>query len=167
MRQNLYDKYYRQHYIGLSHMDTEQIKTVEYERIVKLNIMTGVYEFGVWKNLKVDVDTDLSGTSSNPVQNKAIVEALSKQITSPTEGRVGQLLAVESVDENNNDVLDLIPKWDVICDFKNELEINEDGNTITLSIDNDDYIDEDLKVIFSDENDNYSSTLIITIESLL
>lgn len=71
------------------------------------------------------------------------------------------------VDENNNDVLDLIPKWDVICDFKNELEINEDGNTITLSIDNDDYIDEDLKVIFSDENDNYSSTLIITIESLL
>lgn len=98
---NLYDKYYRQHYIGLSHMDTEQIKIVEYERIVKLNIMTGVYEFGVWKNLKVDVDTDLSGTSSNPVQNKAIVEALSKQITSPTEGRVGQLLAVESVDENN------------------------------------------------------------------
>ena len=43
---NLYDKYYRQHYIGLSHMDTEQIKIVEYERIVKLNVMTGVYEFG-------------------------------------------------------------------------------------------------------------------------
>lgn len=106
---NLYDKYYRQHYIGLSHMDTEQIKIVEYERIVKLEIMTGVYEFGVWKNLKVDVDTDLSGTSSNPVQNKAIVEALSKQITAPTSASVGEILAVESVDENGKPI-----KWKTI-----------------------------------------------------
>ena len=106
---NLYDKYYRQHYIGLSHMDTEQIKIVEYERIVKLNIMTGVYEFGVWKNLKVDVDIDLSGTSSNPVQNKAIVEALSKQITAPTSASVGEVLAVESVDENGKPI-----KWKTI-----------------------------------------------------
>lgn len=71
------------------------------------------------------------------------------------------------IDKDNNDILDFIPKWDIICEFKNELEINEDGNKLTISIDNDNYIDEDLKIVFSDENDNYSSTLIVTIESLL
>lgn len=127
---NLYDKYYRQHYIGLSHMDTEQIKIVEYERIVKLNIMTGVYEFGVWKNLKVDVDTDLSGTSSNPVQNKAIVKALSKQITSPTEGRVGQLLAVESVDSNNKPT-----SWKTVgvADISTDITVDETLSTTSTN----------------------------------
>ena len=111
-------------------MDTEQIKIVEYERIVKLNIMTGVYEFGVWKNLKVDVDTDLSGTSLNPVQNKAIVEALSKQITSPTEGRVGQLLAVESVDENNKPT-----SWKTVgvADISTDITIDETLSTTSTN----------------------------------
>ena len=82
-------------------------------------------------------------------------------------GGNSQTFIGEFKDENNNDILTLVPKWDVICDFKNELEINDYGNKLTLSIDNDNYVDEDIKLIFSDENNNYSSTLLVTVESLL
>ena len=55
----------------------------------------------------------------------------------------------------------------IVCDFKDALEVSKSDNQITIGIDNDQYVDEDIKLVLSDEDGNYSSTLIVRIESLL
>ena len=65
------------------------------------------------------------------------------------------------------EITDISLKWDVVCDFKNVLEIKEYGNQIEIGIDNDEYVDEEFKLILSDDEGNYSSTLIVRVESLL
>ena len=78
-----------------------------------------------------------------------------------------QTFTAKFFDNYGNEVAKIVPKWDIICDFKNILEIKESDNQIYIGIDNDDYVDEEFKLILSDNNGNYSSTLIIKIESLL
>lgn len=46
----------------------------------------------------VTVDSELSSTSENPVQNKIITAALAEKITAPTTAAVGQIIKVKSVD---------------------------------------------------------------------
>ena len=46
----------------------------------------------------VTVDSELSSTSVNPVQNKIITAALAEKITAPTTAAVGQIIKVKSVD---------------------------------------------------------------------
>jgi hypothetical protein len=46
----------------------------------------------------VTVDSELSSTSLNPVQNKIITAALAEKITAPTTAAVGQIIKVKSVD---------------------------------------------------------------------
>jgi len=71
-------------------------------------------------------------------------------------------------DENGDEVMDgVMIKWDIICNFKSELIVEEVGNLIRISIDNDAYIDEIIKLVLSDENDNYRSSVLINIDSLL
>lgn len=47
----------------------------------------------------VTVDSELSSTSENPVQNKIITAALAEKITAPTTAAVGQIIKVKSVDD--------------------------------------------------------------------
>lgn len=46
----------------------------------------------------ITVDSELSSTSENPVQNKIITAALAEKITAPTTAAVGQIIKVKSVD---------------------------------------------------------------------
>lgn len=46
----------------------------------------------------VTVDSELSSTSVNPVQNKVVTSALAGKITAPTTATVGQIIKVKSVD---------------------------------------------------------------------
>lgn len=46
----------------------------------------------------VTVDSALSSTSENPVQNKVVTAALAGKITAPTTAAVGQIIKVKSVD---------------------------------------------------------------------
>lgn len=46
----------------------------------------------------VTVDSELSSTSENPVQNKVVTAALAGKITAPTTAAVGQIIKVKSVD---------------------------------------------------------------------
>lgn len=70
-------------------------------------------------------------------------------------------------DANNNEIVKT-PLWEIVCDFKDELEVNQLDNQITISINNDDYIDEVFKLILYDANDlTCTKSLIITIDSLL
>lgn len=73
-------------------------------------------------------------------------------------------------DENDNEVTDIVPHWTIICDFSDRLIIEEIDNSLSIGIDDDEFIDEEFKLILSDGNDKsniLSSTLIIKIESLL
>jgi len=53
------------------------------------------------------------------------------------------------------------PKWDIKCNFKDDLKIVEDGNKITISIDNDDLINQRLSLILSDTEGNYTADEIL------
>lgn len=46
----------------------------------------------------ITVDSELSPTSVNPVQNKVVTAALAEKITAPTTATVGQIIKVKSVD---------------------------------------------------------------------
>jgi hypothetical protein len=70
-------------------------------------------------------------------------------------------------DNFGNEIAKITPKWEIICDFKDYLNIEKSGNQISIGIDNDDYVDEEFKLILSDDNEVYSSAMIIKIESLL
>lgn len=48
----------------------------------------------------ITVDSALSSTSENPVQNKVVTAALAEKITAPTTAAVGQIIKVKSVDES-------------------------------------------------------------------
>ena len=48
----------------------------------------------------ITVDSALSSTSTNPVQNKVVTTALAEKITAPTTAAVGQIIKVKSVDES-------------------------------------------------------------------
>lgn len=70
-------------------------------------------------------------------------------------------------DSNGNEVSDIVPYWNIICDFSKALQVREFDNKIAIEIDDDKYIDEEFKIVLSDNDGNYSSSLIVRIESLL
>ena len=82
-------------------------------------------------------------------------------------GGDAQVFKGKFLDENNNEVLGITPKWSVICPFKDVLNIKEVGNEIQISIEDEEHIDDEFKLVFSDEYGDYSSTLLIRIDSLL
>lgn len=99
--------------------------------------------------------------------SKAVIEYSTAVIKS---GGDSQVFIGKFYDEKDNEITDITPHWDVVCDFRNKLIMKELGNTLSIGIDDDDYIDEDFKIIFSDgnnESDILSSTLSVKIESLL
>lgn len=117
----------------------------------------GICDYKTKEMIKTD-------NSNNVFISKSVISYDTKVIKS---GGDSQLFIGKFFDDNGNEVTDIIPKWEVVCDFKDYLEIDISGNQIVIGIDNDDYVDEELKLILSDIKGNYSSTLIIKIESLL
>ena len=81
-------------------------------------------------------------------------------------GGDSQVFKAEFYDENGN-VVDLDAEWDIVCDFKNILEVKESDNNIIISIDDDTYIDEEFLLILTDINKNHQSSLVVKIDSLL
>ena len=68
------------------------------------NQFYGLNEYGVpvWKDSPVTVDSSLSTSSTNPVENKVVTNELNKKITSPTTtGTTGQVL---TLDDNGNPI---------------------------------------------------------------
>lgn len=82
-------------------------------------------------------------------------------------GGDSQIFTGNFFDDKGNKISDIVPKWEIVCDFIEYLEIEQSGNKISIGINNDTYVDEEFKLIFSDAESNYSSSIIIQIESLL
>lgn len=70
-------------------------------------------------------------------------------------------------DNEEKEITNIVPNWTIVCDFKDALDIKEFDNQIWIGVDDDDYIDEEFKIILSDNNGNYASSLVIKIESLV
>ena len=110
---------------------------------------------------KNDIKTD---NANNVFISKSVISYNTTVIKS---GGDFQTFIGKFFDNNGNEVTDIIPKWDIICDFKDVLEIERSNNQIKIGIDNDYYVDEEFKLVLSDDNNDYSSALIIRVESLL
>lgn len=68
---------------------------------------------------------------------------------------------------DNTVVQDIEGSWNVVSDFNDKINIQKVGNKITISVDNDDLIDEDFRIIYSNQDKSCSTSLIVSIRSLL
>lgn len=99
--------------------------------------------------------------------SKAIIEYNTVVIKS---GGDSQMFIGKFYDEKGNEVVDIVPRWTIVCDFSYALQVKEIDNCLSIGINDDSYIDEEFKLICSDENRESGiipDTLIIKIESLL
>ena len=102
--------------------------------------------------------------SDGVLNRKSVISYTSPVIKS---GGDTQVFTGKFYDDEGNEQTSIISKWDIVCDFKEQLKIKEFGNQIAIGIDNDDYIDESIKLVLSDSNGNYVSSLVVQIRSLL
>lgn len=99
--------------------------------------------------------------------SKAVIEYSTSVIKS---GGDSQVFIGKFYDDKGNEVTDIVPHWDIVCDFSDKLQVKEFDNSLSIGIDDDMYIDEEFKLICSDENEKSDispSALLIKIESLL
>lgn len=94
---------------------------------------------------------------------KSVIEYTSKVIKSGGNARI---FVGKFYDTNNNEI-NITPKWSIVCDFVDKLVVVETDNKIKISIDDDSCVDEDFKLLLSDNNGNYESSIIVSVKSLL
>ena len=112
----------------------------------------------------IDKEMVKTDNSEDVFVSKSVISYDTKIIKS---GGDSQRFVGKFFDDDGIEVVDILPKWEIVCDFKDELIIDKSGNQIVIGIDDDSYVDEEFKLILSDANGDYSSALIIRIESLL
>jgi hypothetical protein len=98
---------------------------------------------------------------------KSVIEYETSIIKS---GGDSQIFVGKFYDEDGNEISGIVPHWTIVCDFSDKLQIKEIDNSLSIGIDDDSYIDEEFKIICSDENnesDILPCTLIVKIKSLL
>ena len=111
-----------------------------------------------------DKDTIKTDNADDVFVSKSVI---AYDVTTIKSGGNFQTFTGRFFDENGREITDIVPKWTIVCGFVNALEIEEYDNQIKIGIDNDYYVDEEFKLILSDSHGNYSSSLIVRIESLL
>jgi hypothetical protein len=127
------------------------------------NTETDRPDLGICDYIDVNIEKDICCCKAS----KAVIE---HQTTVIKSGGDSQMFIGKFYDKNGCEVTDVVPHWTIICDFANKLQTKEFDNCLSIGIDDDSYIDEEFKLICSDENnesDTLSDTLIIKIESLL
>lgn len=105
--------------------------------------------------------------TNNADEKKAVKSVISYKTTTIKSGGSRQKFVGTFVDEKGEEIDDISTNWEIICDFADSLIVNEDGNSLTIGVDDDSLIDEEFKLTLSDESGNYKSSIIIQIGSLL
>ena len=105
--------------------------------------------------------------TNNADKNKVIKSVISYKTTTIKSGGSKQKFVGTFVNENGEEINGVSTNWEIICDFADSLIVNEEGNSLTIGVDYDSLIDEEFKLVLSDESGNYKSSIIIQIGSLL
>ena len=106
----------------------------------------------------------------NQSLNKVLKAVIEYDTTVIKSGGDSQIFICKFYDEKENEVQGVTPYWTVNCDFSDKLIVKEIDNGVSIGIDDDAYIDEEFKLILSNENKDSNVTptsLLIRIESLL
>lgn len=110
---------------------------------------------------KDDLDTD---TGEDDLVSKSVI---SYDTTVIKSGGSPQTFKARFFDENGNEVESVVPMWRFICPFQDALDIEYGDDSITIGIDDDRFIDEDFKLVLSDDRGQYASSILLTVRSLL
>lgn len=105
--------------------------------------------------------------TNNADKNKVIKSVISYKTTTIKSGGSKQKFVGTFVNENGEEINGVSTNWEIICDFADSLIVNEEGSSLTIGVDDDSLIDEEFKLVLSDESGNYKSSIIIQIGSLL
>ena len=127
-------------------------------------------DLGICDYIDVNAGSKDAGTTVKKpccMASKAVIEYDTTIIKS---GGDSQVFIGKFYDDMENEVTDIAPHWTIICDFSDKLIVEELDKGLSIGIDDDTYIDEEFKIICSDNNKESNiipSTLIVKIESLL
>ena len=105
--------------------------------------------------------------TNNADKKKVIKSVISYKTTTIKSGGSKQKFVGTFVDENGEEIDGISTNWEIRCDFADSLIVDEEGNSLTIGVDDDSLIDEEFKLTLSDESGNYKSSIIIQIGSLL
>lgn len=127
------------------------------------NIELGICDY----REKADLATDNSDTNdSNETESQSIKSVIKYKTKMIKSGGSARTFTAQFVDDTGTE-LEISPKWEIVCGFADKLIVDQKDNKISIAINDSNYIDEDFKLVLTDTNGNYESSLIITIGSLL
>ena len=127
-------------------------------------------DLGICDYIDMSAGSKNAGTTVKETCCRASKAVIEYDTTVIKSGGDSQIFTGKFYDDKGNEVADMVPHWTVICEFSDKLQVKEIDNSLSIGIDNDDYIDEEFKLICSDGNSESGiapSALIIKIESLL
>lgn len=127
-------------------------------------------DLGICDYIDMRAGSKSAKTSEDKNRCKAYKTIIEYDTAVIKSGGDSQVFVGKFYDNMENEVTDIVPQWTIACDFLDKLQVKEIGNSLSIGIDDDAYIDEKFKLICSDKNidSNISpSTLIVKIESLL
>ncbi len=115
-----------------------------------------------------DNSSDSSGDSSDATGTDGNITSTIKYTSRVIKvGGSGKKFVGKFLDGDGNEIEGLVPKWTIICDFAQALETTESGNEIKISVQDNAYVDEEFRLVFSDGDGLHSSSIVVAIESLL
>lgn len=133
------------------------------------NSATDRPDLGICDYIDMSAGSKDAGSTIEETFCKAFKSVIEYDTTIIKSGGDSQVFIGKFYDDKENEVADMIPHWTIVCDFSDKLQVKEFDNCLSIGIDDDNYIDEEFKLICSNgDDDNYvSSTLLIKVESLL
>lgn len=108
-----------------------------------------------------------SDSFENEVESKVIRSVIIHDTDVIKSGGDSQKFTAKFLDADGAELTNAVPLWNIICSFSESLDIEYVDNSIVIGIDDDACIDEDFKLVLSDDRGQCVSSLIITVESLL
>ena len=130
-------------------------------------------DLGICDYIDISAGSKDAGTTIEETQCRASKSVIEYDTTVIKSGGDLKTFIGKFYDDMGNEVANIVPHWDIVCDssdFYNNLIKEESGNSLSIGIDDDNYIDKEFKIICSDKNsesDIAPSTLLVKIESLL
>ena len=144
------------------------VKVTVYE--TQNNSVTDRPDLGICDYINMSAGSENAGTTVKETCCKAFKAVIKYDTTIIKSGGDSQTFIGKFYDDMENEVANIVPHWETVCNFSDKLIVKKFDNKISIRIDDDDYIDEEFKLVLSDNNNESNilpSTLIVKIESLL